>query len=402
MTREMTSEAVARRLMLDFAERTGLAGGGRPPVRYLWTDAFAVCNFVGRFVDHRDEDSLRLALELIEQTHHVLGRHRADDPRRGWLSGLPDAEGELHPTCGGLRIGKKWPERAQGAPEDPATEWDRDGQYFHYLTRWMHALDRVATVTRDPTFHRQARELARAAYAGFVHTTASGERVLFWKMSIDLSRPQVASMGLHDALDGFLTFSQLQASARHHVPSGAAEGPDLAGEIRELARMCSGRRWDTDDPLGVGGLLCDAHRLAWLMECGALDEPALLRDLLASARRGVATLVRRQSFEGPPERRLAFRELGLSIGLHAARRLRRMYADVLDADAREALRELEHADGLIRQIESAWLDPRAQACASWRDHLDIDSVMLATSLAPGGYLEFGLELGLELGEPVPA
>src|SRR5437867_9776137 len=35
----------AAELMLRFAERSGLAGDG-PARRYLWTDAFAVCNFL--------------------------------------------------------------------------------------------------------------------------------------------------------------------------------------------------------------------------------------------------------------------------------------------------------------------------------------------------------------------
>lgn len=32
-------------IMEQFAEDTGLTGG-RPPQRYLWTDAFAVCNYL--------------------------------------------------------------------------------------------------------------------------------------------------------------------------------------------------------------------------------------------------------------------------------------------------------------------------------------------------------------------
>ena len=69
----------------------------------------------------------------------------------------------------------------------------------------------VARVTGDATYHRWACELASTAYARFTHTAASGTKRLFWKMSIDLgSPPQVTSMGLHDPLDGFLTYCQLQ------------------------------------------------------------------------------------------------------------------------------------------------------------------------------------------------
>ena len=105
----MTNPINARRIMLDFARRTGLLSSESPPLRYLWTDAFAVCNFLGLFVEHGDEEALQLARRLVDQTHHVLGRHRPDDPRRGWISGLPEEQGEAHPTSGGLVIGKPLP-----------------------------------------------------------------------------------------------------------------------------------------------------------------------------------------------------------------------------------------------------------------------------------------------------
>src|SRR3990172_13072887 len=92
-------------LMVRFAERTGLTSA-RPPRRYLWTDAFAVCNFLALGRATGDASYSELALRLVEQVHRTLGRHRPDDGRRGWISGLPDREGEAHPTRGGLRIRK--------------------------------------------------------------------------------------------------------------------------------------------------------------------------------------------------------------------------------------------------------------------------------------------------------
>ena len=38
-----------------------------------------------------------LALRLIDQVHQVLGTHRADDPRSGWISELSEKEGAAHP-----------------------------------------------------------------------------------------------------------------------------------------------------------------------------------------------------------------------------------------------------------------------------------------------------------------
>ena len=96
----------------------------------------------------------------------------------------PD-EGERHPTIGGLRIGKTLPERAVTEPYNEQREWDRDGQYYHYLTKWMHALNRVSRVTGDPAYLTRAIELARAAHAGFTHEApAAGPKRMYWKMSI--------------------------------------------------------------------------------------------------------------------------------------------------------------------------------------------------------------------------
>lgn len=56
-----------------------------------------------------------LARQLVDRVHGTLGRHRDDDPRRGWISGLSEADGAAHPTRGGLRIGKPLAERPPGA-----------------------------------------------------------------------------------------------------------------------------------------------------------------------------------------------------------------------------------------------------------------------------------------------
>jgi len=48
-------------------------------------------------------------------------------------------------------------------------EWDQDGQYYHYLTKWMHALNKVGIITEDPVYIKWAVEPAYAAHAGFTH-----------------------------------------------------------------------------------------------------------------------------------------------------------------------------------------------------------------------------------------
>ena len=211
---------VIQELMIEFARRTGLSPAAETPRRYLWTDAFAVCNYLGLYGHTGDQRYKDLALDLVNQVHHTLGRHREDGSRSGWISGLGDQEGERHPTIGGLRIGKAMNERGHEDPYEEVLEWDRDGQYFHYLTKWMHALNRVSRVTGDPIYNQWAAELAKTAHARFTYVPFFGGRKrLYWKMSIDLSRPLVPSMGQHDPLDGYITYSQLQSC----LPEGQAD-----------------------------------------------------------------------------------------------------------------------------------------------------------------------------------
>ena len=73
-------------------------------------------------------------------------------------------------------------------------------------------------------------------------------------MSIDLSRPLVGSMGHHDPLDGFITYNQLQMCAADDL--GDSPYPGLNEEITDMANICKGKSWVTDDPLGIGGILC--------------------------------------------------------------------------------------------------------------------------------------------------
>ena len=95
-------------------------------------------------------------------------------------------------------------------------EWDQDGQYFHYLTKWMHALNRMANATGDFIYNRWAIELAKTAHTGFIYASpiSGDQKRMYWKMSIDLSYPLVPSMGQHDPLDGLVTYCQLQATAK--------------------------------------------------------------------------------------------------------------------------------------------------------------------------------------------
>jgi len=375
--------------MTEFSNLTGLSAAGKVPQRYLWTDAFAVCNFLELYRQTSDERYRRLALSLVDQVHNILGRHGEDDPRTGWISGLDEEQGKIHPTKGGLRIGKKINERKPSDPYDERLEWDRDGQYYHYLTKWMHALNRVSRVTQDSTYNMWAIELAKTAHARFTYVPSSGgQKRMYWKMSIDLSYPLVQSMGHHDPLDGFITYIQLQATAAKDYEKPA---PDLNSEIADMAGICKGKNWVTDDPLGIGGLLCDAYKLAQLIINENFEQTGLMEDLLDSSLPGLESHVRNNSLKLPADYRLAFRELGLANGLRAVEKLKRLIEENPDSfDKKYSLylriEKLIRYISLSEIIEKFWLEPKNRKASSWTEHRNINMVMLATSLAPDGYL----------------
>ncbi len=89
-------------IMAAFADFTGRSGE-RSPRRYLGTDAFAFCNYLELYRQTTNRAYLNLAQNLVAQIHQVLGRHRADDDRRGWISGLAEEEGRKHPIAGGAQ-----------------------------------------------------------------------------------------------------------------------------------------------------------------------------------------------------------------------------------------------------------------------------------------------------------
>ncbi|WP_036170243.1 hypothetical protein [Noviluteimonas dokdonensis] len=371
----------AAALMHDFAVRTGVVGAA-PAQRYLWTDAFAVCNFLAL-------DEVDNAERLIEQVHATLGRHRADDARSGWIGGMDAQTAIEHPTRGGLRIGKPLPERAVDALPDAELEWERDGQYFHYLTRWMHALDQFARRTGQADAGRWARELAQTAHRAFTYAPAPGAPMrMYWKMRIDLSAPLVDTMGQHDPLDGLITDLQLRA---HKPPGRTGFGPDLDVELREMAAIVAGTNLLTDDPLGIGGLLVDAYRLAQLLRVRPGDNP-LLGLVAGAAANGLARYLATQPFARPLSHRLAFRELGLAIGLQAVTRLWCVLErESASLDAQPALRgaldRLLEQVPLARTLTDTWCEVARSDDAQWRAHEDINAVMLATALVPTGYIE---------------
>jgi len=373
---------VAKEIMIEFAALTGLEPVDNNPQRYLWTDAFAVCNYLELFSQTEDKKYLDLAVKLVEQVHHILGKHRTDDERSGWISGLEGEEAQNHPTIGGLRIGKKFNERKPQEPIDQRLEWEQDGQYYHYLTKWMHALNRVGKVTKNPDYIVWAIELAKTAHEGFTYLPAGrGRKIMHWKMSIDLSYPLVPSIGQHDPLDGFVTYNELQLSAEKlNLP----DIPQLEEEISEIADICRGMNLTTNDPLGIGGVLFDATRVAQFIVKENMDFNQLLKSILDSAYTGLGSFFRSNPLRIYPDYRLAFRELGLSIGLKGVKRMQKCFK--YDNPFQEIISPFMNYLSFGNKIQDFWIQNKNWNLGSWAEHREINMVMLATSLIPHSFL----------------
>lgn len=360
------SAELAGILMNAFAERTGLTNPGEVEQdRYLWTDAFAVQNFLALSAHFGEDRYKALARELIEQVHYTLGRFAPEDTRSGWISQLSEEEGRRHPTVHGLRIGKKQLERKESEPRDANKEWERDGQYYHYHTRWINALLKAAEYLDSETLTAQAAELSLAGRY-FLDKTV-GRPHLYWKMSVDLSYPQVVSMGAHDPLDGYLAALACKMST--------SDNYDFTDYLKHLETLCRGRNWQTADPLGLGGLLLNIIRAAELDRHTTLPPAVRPQKLLSEAGSGLEHVTGQANLIAAGRFRLAFRECGLSLGLrvidHYENQLMENYPPI---------DRISQSLPLAERIEAFWSQSNNREQASYLEHRNINDVSLSSSL----------------------
>lgn len=360
------STGLAEILMRDFAEDTGLTGNVKAKQnRYLWTDALAIQNFLALAEELQEKVYADLAKELITQVHYTLGKFSPEDSRNGWISGLSDEEGRKHPAIRGLRIGKKQLERNRTESFNSHKEWKRDGQYFHYHTRWIQALLHAAEFLEDQELVRHAAELSLAGK--YFINKINDSLHLFWKMSVDLSRPLVLSMGAHDPLDGYLTAQECNIQ----TPSDY----DFTDYLKYLEILCEGKNWETADPLGLGGLSLDIVRSVELDSQVALPESLKPQKLFEDLNRGLGAFASQSKLSLPSEYRLAFRECGLSLGL----RVIDGYRDKLAENGLDVNR-LDEILNMAETIEEFWSETENRKHESYRDHRFINDVTLASSL----------------------
>jgi hypothetical protein len=204
--------------------------------------AFGVIDFLTLHGMTSEPHFLTFAHRLIEAVHDVLGRTRDGSQR------LPGAS-EDNPLGGGLRIGKL----DEHGP-------DGDGQYHHYLTVWMFALNRYSVAAQDPRYNRYAIQCARAIHPKFVVGCGTTYPKIYWKMAMDLSKPLVRSQGNLDPFDGYVVFSLLN----EHKMAGEQ---GLEHELEDYKRIVDTNwaAYDSSDPLDLGMTLWTVH---WKLEEG--------------------------------------------------------------------------------------------------------------------------------------
>jgi hypothetical protein len=138
-------------------------------------------------------------------------------------------------------------------------------------------------------------------------------------------------------------------------------------------------------------MLVDAYRVEQLMKPGG-DLAAggrLLDVLLAAALVGLRHYVEQPDLRSPADRRLAFRELGLAIGLAAVGLLEedaRRAPELFPGGALASLDQLARYTPVRADLESFWLELENRQTDPWLAHSEINDVMLATSLVPEGFL----------------
>ncbi|KAK9853035.1 hypothetical protein MYU51_007611 [Penicillium brevicompactum] len=331
-----------------------MPGGHRG--RYLWTDAFGVINLItmhkeiSKCDNHANDDNqyLILADRLIETVHDVLGR------QRDGLSRLPGAT-DANPLGGGLRIGKT---DNYGS--------DADGQYHHYLTVWMFALNRMAMATGDVKYNRHAVQLAKAIHPKFFIDRAAAEPRMIWKMDIELSKPMVKSEGNLDPIDGYVVFRLLQSSAM-----AAGDGEVLKEEIGDYKRTMDrkGEHFVSSDTLDLGMTLWTAHWFSRTEDWAA--------DLINKCFEQMYNLFEtNQYLERNIKFRLAFREFGTCMGIQCEAEVNTEKDRSVDMKC--------YSDAII----AAW-DPYMELSISENltpeDLRPITRVMYAAALIPGAF-----------------
>jgi len=229
-------------------------------------------------------------------------------------------------------------------------------------------------------------ELAKVAFEKFTYLEY-GKRKMYWKMSVDLSYPLVKSMGHHDPLDGFITYMEIEEVAK--LNPDFYFGLTLNREIEEFYTMTKDINLATSDSLGIGGLLSD---ILFLAQLNFQDYKDFLLKMIEASIVSIEFYMKNNHLNYPAYYRLAFRELGLVIGIEGVK----IFDDILKnnqfyEEIKFYIDVLKKFEFLERKILDFWLDERNRENEIWIEHKEINEVMLATALLPEGFLKIEKE-----------
>jgi len=314
--------------------------------RYLWTDAFGVLNFITLNRLTNWPGYLDYAKKLVLAVHETLGR------TRDLKSQLPGAT-PSNPVSGGLRIGKEDESGANG-----------DGQYHHYLTLWMFALNRLSIATKEKHYNDEAIALAKATHTAFVYERDHDHPRMYWKMSVDLDVPLVDNEGRLDPASGLAIFRLLEQT-------DGESSKILQQEILDYQKILSveWKSFTSNDPLVLGMALWAAHWFA--------DREEWARGLVGRAEHDCESLFEKKYFEGNRKERLAFTDFGTVLGIKCA------LGQKLGSKAEAVVKDWE-AEGVVPVPTTVVENSSAN-----EKLFSITAVMYAAALIPGGsYLPF--------------
>jgi len=157
----------------------------------------------------------------------------------------------LSPTkYAGLRIGKT---RAVKGQTDFGMKYE--GQYFHYVDKWLFALLRLGQESNNYSRVHQAACWAKVLFPHFFDSVNGGIR---WKLNIDSTPIQynTTSSPNDDTLNAFIIFSLIEQASKEFSergPESPLEVVHLTEEINSLRRALKGYRPRVSaDPLGWG------------------------------------------------------------------------------------------------------------------------------------------------------
>jgi hypothetical protein len=221
--------------------------------RYLWTDAFGVMAYISLAEQAKENGNTRqkqkyqqAADKLITVVQDCLGKPRSNNENDQMQPDVTSPTGYV-----GLRIGK--------ASSRKVTDYGMqyDGQYWHYVDKWLLALSRAGHV-------HDGIAIAKSVFPHFFDAGPRGTGRyggIRWKLSVDATPPpelQYDRGGANDdTLVALIIFSMLEQQRLEQRSTeddkDTATIPSLSKEIELLRQSLHGYKPRvTDDPLGWG------------------------------------------------------------------------------------------------------------------------------------------------------